>query len=69
MKLTRSVAQFLCAVLAISLLPLSGANAAPSLNDVRTKIRVLQEEASAAGEKAQQAKVEYQSLTRKLESV
>ena len=69
MKLTRSVAQLLCAVLAISLLPLSGANAAPSLNDVRTKIRVLQEEASAAGEKAQQAKVEYQSLTRKLESV
>jgi len=69
MKLMRSVAQLLSAALAISLLPLSGANAAPSLNDVRTKIRVLQEEASAAGEAAQQAKVEYQSLTRKLESV
>ena len=69
MILTRSVAQLLSAVLAISLLPLSSANAAPSLNDVRTKIRVLQEEASAAGEAAQQAKVEYQSLTRKLESV
>jgi cell wall-associated NlpC family hydrolase len=69
MKLTRSVAQLLSAALAISLLPLSAANAAPSLNDVRTKIRVLQEEASAAGEAAQQAKVEYQSLTRKLESV
>jgi len=69
MKLARTTAQFLSAVLAISLLPLPGANAAPSLNDVRTKIRVLQEEASAAGEAAQQAKVEYQSLTRKLESV
>ena len=69
MKLARTTAQLLSAVLAISLLPLSGANAAPSLNDVRTKIRVLQEEASAAGEAAQQAKVEYQSLTRKLESV
>lgn len=69
MILTRSVAQLLSALLAISLLPLSVANAAPSLNDVRTKIRVLQEEASAAGEAAQQAKVEYQSLTRKLESV
>jgi cell wall-associated NlpC family hydrolase len=69
MKLTRSVAQLLSAVLAISLLPLSGANAAPSLNDVRTKIRFLQEEASAAGEAAQQAKFEYQSLNRKLESV
>ena len=69
MKLARTTAQLLSAVLAFSLLPLSGANAAPSLNDVRTKIRVLQEEASAAGEAAQQAKVEYQSLTRKLESV
>lgn len=69
MKLARATAQFLCAVLAISLLPLSSASAAPSLNDVRTKIRVLQEEASAAGEAAQQAKVEYQSLTRKLVSV
>ena len=69
MKLTRLVAQLLSAVLAISLLPLSSSQAAPSLNDVRTKIRVLQEEASAAGEAAQQAKVEYQSLTRKLESV
>ena len=69
MKLTRSVAQLLSAVLAISLLPLSGAQAAPSLNDVRTKVRILQEQAAAAGEAAQQAKVEYQSLTRKLESV
>ena len=69
MKLTRSVAQLLCAALAISLLPLSTAHAAPSLNDVRTKVRILQEQAAAAGEAAQQAKVEYQSLTRKLESV
>lgn len=69
MKLARTTAQLLSAVLAISLLPLSGANAAPSLNDVRTKIRILQEQAAAAGEAAQQAKVEYNSLTRKLESV
>jgi hypothetical protein len=69
MKLARTTAQLLCAVLAISILPLSSAQAAPSLNDVRTKIRILQEQAATAGEAAQQAKVEYKSLTRKLESV
>ena len=69
MKLARTTAQLLSAVLAITLLPLSSAQAAPSLNDVRTKIRILQEQAAAAGEAAQQAKVEYNSLTRKLESV
>ena len=69
MKLARATAQILSAALAISLLPTSGAHAAPSLNDVRTKIRILQEQAASAGEAAQQAKVEYASLTRKLESV
>ena len=69
MKLVKYIAQLLSALLAISLLPISSASAAPSLNDVRTKVRILQEQAAAAGEAAQQAKVEYKSLTRKLESV
>lgn len=69
MKLAKSIARLLYAVLAISLLPLSSAQSAPSINDVRTKIRILQEQAATAGEAAQQAKVEYKSLTRKLESV
>ncbi|CAB4749179.1 unannotated protein [freshwater metagenome] len=69
MKLLKIVAQILSAVLAISLLPTSTANAAPTLNDVRTKIRILQEQAATAGEAAQAAKVEYASLTRKLQSV
>lgn len=69
MKLLKSHAQIISAVLAISLIPISTANAAPSLNDVRTKIRILQEQAATAGEAAQAAKVEYASLTRKLQSV
>lgn len=44
-------------------------NAAPSLQDVRDKVRALQEEAAGAGEAAQQAQVELNSLTRKLASV
>jgi cell wall-associated NlpC family hydrolase len=69
MKLLKLAAQILSAVMAISLLPISTASAAPSLNDVRTKIRILQEQAATAGEAAQAAKVEYASLTRKLQSV
>ncbi|MSY98895.1 MAG: peptidoglycan endopeptidase [Actinobacteria bacterium] len=69
MKLHKSIARILVAALAFSLIPLSSTSAAPSLNDVRTRVRILQEQAAAAGEAAQQAKVEYKSLTRKLESV
>ena len=69
MKLLKLAAQILSAVLALSLLPISTASAAPSLNEVRTKIRILQEQAATAGEAAQAAKVEYASLTRKLQSV
>jgi cell wall-associated NlpC family hydrolase len=69
MKLLKPAAQILSAAMAISLLPISTASAAPSLNDVRTKIRILQEQAATAGEAAQAAKVEYASLTRKLQSV
>ncbi len=69
MKLLRSVAQVTGAAMVLSLLPISVAQAAPSINDVRNQIRILQEQAAAAGEAAQAAKVEYASLTRKLESV
>ena len=47
----------------------SPVNAAPNLQDVRDKVRALQEEAAGAGEAAQQAQVELNSLTRTLASV
>jgi len=69
MKLLRVVAQITSTAIALSFLPISIANAAPSITDVRNQIRILQEQAASAGEAAQAAKVEYASLTRKLESV
>lgn len=47
----------------------SPASAAPSLQDVKDKVRALQEEAASAGEAAQQAQVELNSLTKTLQSV
>ena len=44
-------------------------SAAPSLQDVRDKVRALQEEAASAGEAAQQAQVELNKLTGTLASV
>ena len=69
MKLVTRGSGLVSALLVFSILPIAPAGAAPSLNDVRTKVRILQEQAAAAGEAAQQAKVEYKSLNRKLESV
>lgn len=69
MKLIRCAGPVLSLALAISLLPATSAQAAPSLNDVRTQIRILQEQAATAGEVAHQAKIEYNALTQKLESV
>lgn len=69
MKLVTRGSGLVSALLVLSILPIAPAGAAPSLNDVRTKVRILQEQAAAAGEAAQQAKVEYKSLNRKLESV
>jgi len=43
--------------------------AAPNLADVRLKVRALQEDAASAGEAAQQAQVELNSLNRTLASV
>jgi hypothetical protein len=69
MKLVTRGSGLVTALLVLSILPIAPVSAAPSLNDVRTKVRILQEQAAAAGEAAQQAKVEYKSLNRKLESV
>ena len=44
-------------------------SAAPNLQDVRDKVRALQEEAASAGEAAQQAQVELNNLNRTLASV
>ena len=44
-------------------------HAAPSLQDVRDKVRALQEEAAAAGEAAQQAQFELNKLNQTLSSV
>ena len=57
----------LAILLSISLTP--PVSAAPSLQDVRDKVRALQEEAAGAGEAAQQAQVEYDKLNKQLASV
>ena len=44
-------------------------NAAPNLQDIKDKVRALQEDASAAGERAQQAQYQLNNLKRKLDSV
>ncbi len=56
------------ATLLTSLVP-SSANAAPNLQDVRDKVRILQQDASAAAEAAQQAQVDLNRLTSQLASV
>ena len=50
------------------LLPVS-AFAAPNLQDVRDKVRILQQDASAAAEAAQQAQVDLNNLNRTLVTV
>ena len=47
----------------------SSAMAAPNLQDVRDKVRILQQDASAAAEAAQQAQVDLNRLTSQLASV
>jgi len=47
----------------------SSAIAAPNLQDVRDKVRILQQDASAAAEAAQQAQVDLNRLTSQLASV
>ena len=69
MRLIRCAGPVFSLALAFSLLPAISAQGAPSLTNVRTQIRILQEQAASAGEAAHQAKVEYNSLTRKLEEV
>lgn len=47
----------------------SPVHAAPNLQDVKDRVRMLQEDASAAGERAQQAQYQLNTLTRTLASV
>ena len=68
MRTPRSLAIALLSIaLTVTLLP--AVSAAPNLNDVRARVRALQEDAAAAGESAQQAQVQLNSLNRTLASV
>ena len=69
MDFLRLGGQIVASALVVSLLPISAAIAAPSINEIQSRIRTLQEQAAVAGEAAQQAKVQYASLMSKLESV
>lgn len=57
----------LATALAVTLIP--SAIAAPNLNEVRARVQSLQEDAAAAGEAAQQAQVQLNTLTRTLATV
>jgi hypothetical protein len=56
-------------VMAFSLLLTSGASAAPSLNQIQAQVIALEEEATAAAEGAQEAKVKLAALQRSLQGI
>jgi len=61
-----AVATLSAALISVAILP---ASAEPNINDVRNRVRALQEDAAAAGESAQQAQVQLNNLTKTLASV
>ena len=56
-------------VMALSLLLTSGASAAPSLSQIQAQVIALEEEATAAAEGAQEAKVKLAALQRSLQGI
>jgi len=56
-------------VMAFSLLLTSGASAAPSLSQIQAQVIALEEEATAAAEGAQEAKVKLAALQRSLQGI
>jgi cell wall-associated NlpC family hydrolase len=68
-KLSTSTLLTLVSALTLSLLVATPANAAPSLLEVQARVRDLEEQATAAAEGAQAAKVELSKLQKKLSTV
>ena len=60
---------FLSAAMIVSLLSAPAAKAAPTLAQVQAKVRILEEDATAAAEGAQEAKVKLESLTKTLTGI
>ena len=58
-----------CAVFLLSIFPSTGANAAQTLAQVQAKVRQLEEDATAAAEGAQEAKVKLAALTKTLNGI
>ena len=63
------VSFLLTATMIVTLLSAPGAKAAPSLAEVQAKVRILEEDATAAAEGAQEAKVKLESLTKTLTGI
>jgi cell wall-associated NlpC family hydrolase len=60
---------FLTGAMIVTLLSAPAAQAAPSLAEVQAKVRILEEDATAAAEGAQEAKVKLESLTKTLTGI
>ena len=60
---------FLSAAMIVTLLSAPAAKAAPTLAEVQAKVRILEEDATAAAEGAQEAKVKLESLTKTLTGI
>ena len=60
---------FLSAAMIVTLLSAPAAKAAPTLAQVQAKVRILEEDATAAAEGAQEAKVKLESLTKTLTGI
>ncbi|MFM2180350.1 MAG: hypothetical protein RL192_512 [Actinomycetota bacterium] len=60
---------FLSATMIVTLLSAPAAKAAPTLAEVQAKVRILEEDATAAAEGAQEAKVKLESLTKTLTGI
>ena len=63
------VSLFLTGAMIVTLLSAPAAQAAPSLAEVQAKVRILEEDATAAAEGAQEAKVKLESLTKTLTGI
>jgi cell wall-associated NlpC family hydrolase len=63
------VSLFLTAAMIVTLLSAPAAKAAPTLAEVQAKVRILEEDATAAAEGAQEAKVKLESLTKTLTGI
>jgi cell wall-associated NlpC family hydrolase len=64
-----AVSLFLGAAMIVTLLSAPAAKAAPTLAEVQAKVRILEEDATAAAEGAQEAKVKLESLTKTLTGI